>query len=361
MSIKFASLVSASLSSSSTSTGIRNHITQYVFSYQLKHGIKTVIAPSCRKMSGKPKVLLTRSDFPKSALDLLKDYDLEVWTENKYMPREELLSRAAGKDALIITPGDKVNDELLDAAGSQLKVIATHTVGYDHVDFPAMKNRGIRLGYTPGVLDDAVAELVIGVMLTCTRRLFEGRDVVIKGEWPKYAGFFWMNGLGLKNSTVGIVGLGRIGLEIAKRLVPFKVKEILYTSRTEKPEAKSVNGRKVELNHLLKESDIVIVMCALTPETKHLIGEKEFNLMKRSAVIVNGARGGILDQDALVKALKSGTIGGAALDVTTPEPLPADHELLTLNNCCKSAASGYFIGCLRFSKIKFFLDLKLSD
>lgn len=312
---------------------LRNVLMCLVISYQWKFG--ATAAAKFREMSTKPKVLVTRPDLPASALDLLKGFDLDIWQEERFMPRDILLQKAKGKDALIITPADKVNDELLDAAGAQLKVIATHTVGYDHVDFPAMKKRNIRLGNTPGVLDDAVAELTIGVMLTCTRRLFEGRDLVAQGKWPKYQPLFWMNGVGLKDSVVGIVGLGRIGFEIARRLVPFKVKEILYTSRREKPEARELKGRKVELNELLKGSDIVIVMCVLSAETRHLIGEEQLRMMKKSAILVNSSRGDVVDQEALVRALKEGTIGGAALDVMTPEPLPPDHELLTLKNCCE--------------------------
>lgn len=288
-------------------------------------------------MSTRPKVLVTRSDLPASALNLLQNCDVEVWDKQTAMPREILLEKVTGKNALFIEHANKIDDQLLEAAGPQLQVIATNSVGYDHVDLAAIKKRKLLFGNTSGVLDDAVAELTIGILLTCTRRLFEGRDIVARGEWPKYQPLFWMNGVGLKDSVVGIVGLGRIGFEIAKRLVPFKVREILYTSRREKPEAREVNGRKVEMGELLKQSDIVVVMCVLNEDTRHLIGEKQLGMMKRSAILVNTSRGDVVHQEALVKALREGTIAGAALDVMTPEPLPPEHELLTLKNCCKYA------------------------
>lgn len=287
-------------------------------------------------MSKKPKVFIARPDLPQSALLLLKDkYELDTWEEERTVPRDVLLQRISGKTGLWITSSQKVDSEFLNAAGSNLKVIATMSVGFDHIDVAEVKKRNVKLGYTPGVLDDAVAELTVALLLSRSRRLFEGRDAIVKGEWKDWISWSWLNGTGLKDSVVGIIGLGRIGIEVAKRLLPFKVKKILYVSRTSKEEAKELKAVKVELGDLLSESDFIIVTCALNEGTENLLGDKEFALMKKTAIIVNTSRGKIINQDALVRALKSNKIGGAALDVMTPEPLPKDHQLLPLPNCCK--------------------------
>lgn len=287
-------------------------------------------------MSEKQKVFISRPDLPPSVILLLKDrFELDIWEEEKAVPREVLLKRISNKSGLIITSSYKVDSEFLDAAGPNLKVIATMSVGFDHIDVPEVKKRNVKLGYTPGVLDDAVAELTVALLLSMSRRLFEGRDAIAKGEWKEWVPWFWLNGVGLKNSVVGIVGLGRIGIEVARRLIPFKVKKILYVSRTPKKEADELNAVKVELSNLLSESDFVVVTCTLNEETENLLSDKEFARMKRTAVVVNTSRGKIIDQNALVRALKSNTIAGAALDVMSPEPLPKTHDLLSLPNCCK--------------------------
>lgn len=287
-------------------------------------------------MGSKPKIFIARPDIPLSAIDLLTDrYELDVWEEEKLVPRNILLKRIAGKTGIWITSSSRVDREFLDAAGPNLKVVATMSVGYDHIDVEEVKRRNVKLGFTAGVLDDAVAELTVALLLSRCRRLFEAKDVVTSGEWSSWVPWTWLNGNGLKDSVVGIIGLGRIGTEVARRLLPFKIQKLLYFSRTPKKQAQELGAIKVDLKQLLTESDFVVVTASLSPETENLIGEKEFALMKKTAIIVNTSRGGLLDQKALIKALKTGTIGGAALDVMTPEPLPSDHELLALPNCCK--------------------------
>lgn len=287
-------------------------------------------------MSGKPKIFIARPDVPASAIDILKErYELDVWEEERSVPRDVLLRRISGKNGLFITTGCLVDSEFLDAAGADLKVIATLSVGYDHIDVEQVKKRNIKLGYTAGVLDDAVAELTVALLLARSRRLFEGRDCIVKQTWNPWTPWTWLNGCGLKDSVVGIVGLGRIGAEVARRLAPFKPEKILYTSRTQKKTAEEFKGTKVALHTLLAESDFVVVTCALTPETENLISDREFALMKQTSILVNSSRGKVVDQEALVRALKNGVIEGAALDVTAPEPLPENHELLSLPNCCK--------------------------
>lgn len=228
---------------------------------------------------------------------------------------------------------EKIDSELLDKAGPDLKVIGTISVGYDHIDLAECKKRGIRVGYTPDVLTDATAELTLALLLATSRRIIESHKEVFNGGWKSWAPS-WMCGPGLKDSVVGIIGLGRIGHEVAKRIVPFKPKKIIYQNRSEKlAEAKEIGAERVDLDTLLIQSDFVIVCCALTPETSLLFNETNFAKMKSTAIFVNTSRGGIVDQNALYNALTSGTIYAAGLDVTTPEPLPLDSPLLTLPNC----------------------------
>jgi glyoxylate/hydroxypyruvate reductase len=195
------------------------------------------------------------------------------------------------------------------------------------------KKRGIKVGYTPDVLTDATAELTMALLLATSRRLLEANKEVFNGGWKAWSPS-WMCGMGLKNSVVGIVGFGRIGQEVAKRIVPFKPARLLYQNRSDKNiAAKEIGAERVVFSELLKSSDFVIICCALTPETTHLFNEVALAQMKRNAILINTARGGIVDQDALYEALVNGEIGGAGLDVCSPEPLPLDSPLLTLPNC----------------------------
>lgn len=195
------------------------------------------------------------------------------------------------------------------------------------------KRRGIRVGYTPDVLTDATAELTVALLLATSRRLIESNKEVANGGWKAWAPS-WMCGQGLKNSTVGVVGFGRIGQEVARRIVPFKPSEILFFNRSERTsEAKEIGATQVPFDELLAKSDFVILTCALSPETANLINAESLSKMKRNAILVNTARGGIVNQTDLYNALKNNCIQAAGLDVTTPEPLPLDSPLLTLNNC----------------------------
>lgn len=228
---------------------------------------------------------------------------------------------------------DKIDAEVLNKAGQNLKIIATMSVGYDHFDVNEIKKRGIKMAYTPDVLTDATAELAVALLLATSRRLLEANEAVRNGGWKAWSPF-WMCGPGIKGSTVGIVGFGRIGQEIAKRLKPFGPKRFIYYSRSEKPkEAQEIGATRVSFDQLLAESDFISVSCALTPDTKDMFDENAFKKMKNTAVFVNTSRGGVVDQNALIKALESKSIWGAGLDVMVPEPLPLDHPLLKLKNC----------------------------
>lgn len=279
----------------------------------------------------KPRVYITREVNDESMNLLKQTCDVSVWSGSAPVSKAELMKNLKDSQALFCTLSDKIDKEILDVA-TNLKVIATMSVGYDHLDVAEIKAKGIRIGYTPDVLTDATAELTVGLLLATSRRLFEANEAAKTGGWSSWSPF-WMCGPGLSQSTVGVVGFGRIGQEVAKCLKPFNLKRLIYYNRSERKEAKEIGADKVDFNELLTESDFIVVTCALTPETKNLFNQEAFKKMKKSAVFVNTSRGGVVDQPALVEALQTGEIWGAGLDVMTPEPLPLDDPLLKLKNC----------------------------
>ncbi|KAJ8957512.1 hypothetical protein NQ318_020546 [Aromia moschata] len=246
--------------------------------------------------------------------------------------REEILSKIHGVDALLWATHIKIDKEILDAAGSQMKTIGSMSAGYNHIDLEELKKRGIKMGNTPKVLNAAVADTAILLGLAASRRLHEGRLLIQDGKWNPSE---WILGQDIAGSTVGIIGLGGIGSATARRLQAFEVKEIVYTGHREKPEGIELGARFIPLNesdYLIRNSDFIFVSVPLTPETEGMCNEEFFSKMKKTAVFVNTSRGKVVDQKALVKALKQGQIFAAGLDVMTPEPLPTDDELLTLPN-----------------------------
>lgn len=257
---------------------------------------------------------------------------MSLWDSDEPVPREELLKGVQGAHGLLCLLSDKIDAEVLDAAGPNLKVISTLSVGFDHMALDEIKKRGIRVGYTPDVLTDATAELTVALLLATARRLPEGVEEVKNGGWSSWKPL-WLCGYGLSGSTVGVIGLGRIGMAIAQRLKPFGVKKLLYSGRTAKAHAAEVNGEFVPLDTLVSESDFIVVSCSLTPETQGLCDKAFFSKMKKTAVFVNSSRGAVVNQEDLYEALTTGQIAAAGLDVTTPEPLPTNHPLLTLKNC----------------------------
>lgn len=279
------------------------------------------------------KVLITRKLTPEIIASLEQLYELDVWySSDEAMPREELLRRAAGVHGIICMLTDKIDQELVDAAGDQLEVVSTMSVGFDHVDTSLLRERDIRLGYTPDVLTDSVADTTVALMLTAARRLPEAIHAAKSGAWGTWSPY-WMTGHDLSRATVGIVGLGAIGAEVARRLSGFGC-TVLYSSRTRKEDIEQELGlRYVSQDELLAQSDFVSVHSALTPDTANMCNETFFAKMKPSAVFVNTSRGGLVDQDALHAALTNGQIYAAGLDVTSPEPLPIDSPLFELSNC----------------------------
>uniref|UniRef100_A0A8C3FIE6 D-isomer specific 2-hydroxyacid dehydrogenase NAD-binding domain-containing protein n=1 Tax=Chrysemys picta bellii TaxID=8478 RepID=A0A8C3FIE6_CHRPI len=262
--------------------------------------------------------------------------NIEQWDSDEPVPRSELLEKVAGIRGLYCLLTEKIDAEVLDAAGPSLQVVSTMSVGYDHVSLEELKKRGIRLGYTPDVLTEAVAELTVALLLATSRRLLEAVDEAKNGGWGTWKPL-WMCGYGLTDSTVGILGLGRIGAAVMARLKPFGVKRFLYADTGPRPDmATKIPAEFVPLEELARHSDFVVVCCALTPETQGICASSLFSLMKDTAIFINTSRGGVVNQEDLYQALVNGQIAAAGLDVTEPEPLPIDHPLLKLKNCGES-------------------------
>ena len=279
----------------------------------------------------RPKVFVTRH-IGQKALDAIgAETDMEVWPLETPPPPDELKRRAANAQGLVTTIMDRVDRDLLDEC-RQLKVVSQMAVGVDNIDVPALTARGIPLGYTPGVLARATADLAFALLLTAARRVSETDRWVRQGNWKLAFHPMWWLGVDVGGATMGIVGLGQIGLETAKRARGFDMR-VLYSARSRKTEAESQHGLEyADMASLLQESDFISLHVPLTPETRGLIGENELAVMKSTSILVNTARGPVVDSKALYEALKHGRIAGAGLDVTDPEPIPNDDPLLSLDN-----------------------------
>ena len=256
---------------------------------------------------------------PGEALDrLAAAHDVDVWEGEGQPPHEVLIERARDAEGLLSQLTDRVDADLL-AACPELRAVSNYAVGVDNVDLAAATARGIPVGHTPGVLTDATADMAFALMLAAARRLSDAERVERAGGWGWDPGF--MLGQDLNGATLGLIGLGRIGSAVARRAEGFGM-EVIHTSRS--------GG--VPLDELLERSDFVSIHTPLTDETRGLIDEPALQRMKSSAILVNTARGPVVDTNALVRALNQGWIGGAALDVTDPEPLPTEHPLLMCPN-----------------------------
>jgi len=278
------------------------------------------------------KVVATRR-LPEVAFQaiLAAGHELSVWEGECPPPREELLKLVAGAEGLLTTLEDRIDAEVMDAAGPGLKVIAQYAVGVDNIDLEAARARGIRVTNTPGVLTEATADLAFALLLAAARRVVEGDRYVREGRWRCWlpTGFL---GPEVAGARVLVVGFGRIGQAFARRAKGFGM-EILYASRTPKPEAEAELGaRRVPLDEALPKADFVSLHVPLTPETERLFDRVRLARMKPGSVLVNTARGRVVDTEALVWALTEGPLFAAGLDVTDPEPLPKDHPLARLEN-----------------------------
>jgi lactate dehydrogenase-like 2-hydroxyacid dehydrogenase len=268
--------------------------------------------------------------IPSPGLDFVKQHfpSPDIWQNELPPTRAELLERVRGVDGILCTLTEKIDAELLDAAGPQLKVVSSMSVGVDHIDLAAAASRGVRIGNTPGVLTDATADQAFALMLAAARRVTEAERYLRAGKWATWIPDLLL-GVDLVGVTLGIVGFGRIGQAVAKRAQGFDMR-VIYHSPSTKP---AFNAKQVDLDTLLKESDFISIHVPLKPETRHLVNADFLAKMKPNAVLVNTARGGVLDQNALFQALQNNRIFAAALDVTDPEPLPMDSPLLELENC----------------------------
>ena len=270
--------------------------------------------------------------IPETALEKLRaEHEVDAWSGPESIGREELLRRVAGADAVVSLLTERIDAELLDAAGPQLKVVANVAVGYDNIDVPACTERGVIPTNTPGVLTEATADIAFGLILMATRRLGEGERLIRAGQPWKW-GMFFLLGSSLQGKTLGVVGMGGIGQATARRAKAFGM-DIVYQSRSEiNPViATELGARRVDLDELLTVSDVVSLHCPYGPNTHHLIGAEQLSAMKSSTYLINTARGPIVDEAALAAALREGVIAGAGLDVFEREP-HVHPDLLDLEN-----------------------------
>lgn len=281
----------------------------------------------------RPRVFVARI-IPEEGLNLVRDAcDADVWDDDLPPPRAELLRRIAGCDGVLALLTDKVDDEFLDAAGPQLKVVANYAVGFDNIDVAACARRGVAVGNTPGVLTDTTADLAWTLLMAAARRIAEGDRYVRDGNWKTW-GPLLLLGPDVHGSTLGIVGFGRIGQAVARRAQGFGM-EVVYHDVNRLPDEVTgpLGATYLPLEELLGRSDFVSLHVNLSPETRGLINATTLAQMKASAILVNTSRGPVVDQRALADALRDGVIAAAALDVTDPEPIPMDDPLVGMDNC----------------------------
>ncbi|MAT40648.1 MAG: D-glycerate dehydrogenase [Ectothiorhodospiraceae bacterium] len=278
----------------------------------------------------KPSVLVTRR-LPDCGMDILEDHTVvTLRTPDAQIEKSQLIEKVRDAEGLVCLLSDPVDREVIEA-GRHLKVISTYAVGYNNIDLEAAKERGIAVCNTPGVLTDATADIAFALLITAARRIAESDRWLRENEFAGWAPMLYL-GLDLAGKTLGIIGAGRIGSALAKRAHHGFDMKILYHNRNRNTDLESAYGAKyASLQQLLEESDFVSLHLPLTDETHHLIGEEELGMMKSTAVLVNTARGPVIDEQALIKALKEQRIFAAGLDVYEEEPkIPA--ELKQLDN-----------------------------
>ena len=277
------------------------------------------------------RVVVTRRTFQTAEEMLAPAGPVWIWPENRPIPREELLARAGEAEGLLVMLTDRIDRELLEAA-PRLRAVSQMAVGVDNIDLAACSELDIPVGHTPDVLTETTADVAFGLLIGAARRFKEGMAQVAEGKWGE-----WdpreMLGYDLHGSTLGIIGLGRIGRAVARRAAGFGMR-VIYNRRRRDEEAEARLGAEFRpLPELLGEADHVAVLVGLTPDTRHLIDGDALRRMKPTATLVNASRGPVVDAAALAEALADGTIAAAGLDVTDPEPIPADHPLATAPNC----------------------------
>ncbi len=278
----------------------------------------------------KPKVLVARMTPGLEDSELWRTCDVWAWQEDRIVPQELLRAQAVDAEGLYVTSFDPVDTALLDSA-PRLRVVSNYAVGTDNIDLAACTARGIPAGNTPGVVTEATADMAFALMLTFSRRICEAAAFVKGRQWKTWSPTLMISN-DVYGKTLGIIGMGRIGQAIARRAVGFQMR-LLYHTRNRRPDAEQAYGcRHVSLDDLLRTSDIVITIVPLTPDTRHHINAAALAKMKESALLINVARGGVVDPKALYTALSAGRIRGAALDVTEPEPIDPSDPLLSCDN-----------------------------
>jgi glyoxylate reductase len=279
----------------------------------------------------KPRIFVTRV-IPEKGLEMLRqDANVEVWQDPLPPPYEVLVQKVRGMDALLCLLTDRIDGNLIDAIGPQVRVISQMAVGFDNIDVAAATARGIPIGNTPGVLTDTTADFAWSLLMAAARRVVEGDKFARAGKWKTWGPIDFL-GPDVTGATLGIIGFGRIGQGLAKRAQGFDMRILYFDTRRHAETEKIYGAQYADLETLLRESDFVSLHTDLSKETYHLMDDVRLKRMKPTGILINTARGPIIDSDALYRALSSGTIAYAALDVTEPEPMQAAHPLLTLDN-----------------------------
>ncbi|MCM8815903.1 MAG: D-glycerate dehydrogenase [Candidatus Omnitrophica bacterium] len=281
-------------------------------------------------MEKKPRVFITRK-IPDAAIRLLEEScDVELNPQDRVLEKKELLEKVKGKDAVLCLLTDIIDDEVFQSAGPQCKIFANYAVGYNNIDVEAATRRKIVITNTPGVLTDATADLAWALLFCVARRIVEADRFTKERKFRGWSPELFL-GMEITGKTLGIIGAGRIGSNFARKSRGFSMNVLYYDIKRNFEIEKETGAEFVNFETLLKESDFISIHVPLLPETHHLIGEKEFSMMKKTAILINTSRGPVVDEKALVDALKKGKIWGAGLDVYENEPI-IEPELLTLKN-----------------------------
>jgi glyoxylate reductase len=279
----------------------------------------------------KPRVFVTRL-IPEEGLHLVRDAcEMDLWEDELPPSYNVLLERARDCDGVLSLLTDRIDSNFLDLC-PEVRVVSNFAVGFDNIDIPAATKRGVLVGNTPGVLTETTADHAFALLMAAARRIPEGIAYVRAGKWQTW-GPLLLLGNDVHHSTLGLIGLGRIGVEMAKRARGFDMR-VMYTDVIRREDLEASLGLEFRpFTDVISQADFISIHTPLTQETHSLLGSAEFQQMKPTAIVINTARGPIIDTPALVEALQNGTIAGAALDVTDPEPLPADHPLVQMSNC----------------------------
>jgi len=281
-------------------------------------------------------VYVTRR-LPEEAMRLLKSkFEVEVWPEEMPPPKKVIIEKVKEADGLICLLTEKIDREVIEAAGPQFRGISQVAVGFDNIDIEAATERGIYVTNTPGVLTETTADYAFALLMAVARRIAEADRYVRSGKWKVPWGLMMLLGQDIWGKTIGIIGMGRIGSAVARRAKGMNMRILYYDIRRNEEAEKELGAEYVDLETLLRESDFVTIHVPLTPETRHLINEERLKMMKRTACLINTSRGPVVDEKALYKALKEGWIWAAGLDVWEEEPTSVDNPLLKLENVTAS-------------------------